>query len=354
MASSRADLEAAIELRQCAEARTLGRRRARSVAAVFGRNNLTRHARKQIDEALRAAGIETTPAILDCDRDDWLSLEVVGEPPLSDDLPSQIVTWHEFNWTGEGDDGPNGEWLRCLKDTLSHQRQFVWSGFKVAGLVTFSGWVRPGDGFFEGWGSLTRLRKPVDRVALRMDERTAPRFDGRGIRALQGSPITVEPELARALCEMTRGIGATPVPLDEPDYNEEPILWTGLHGLRPEAYIEAAVATRPELWRKLGFPSAPARQRGLGAAGRVDLIAGDVVGEAKRAVTLRDGPDQVERYLTYLELQRHRPRSRLRGVLLQCSPEVNAAVAARVGASQYRLELWSVVNDGRWRLERLA
>jgi len=303
---------------------------------------------------LRAAGIETTPSIIDCDRDDWLRLEVAGERPLSDALPCQMVTWHEFNWTGEGDSGPNGEWLRCLKNTLAHQRQFVWSGSEVAGIVTFSGWVRPGDGFFEGWGSLSRLRKPVHRAALRADERTAARFDARGIRALQGSPIAIAPELARALCEMADVSDPTPVPLDEPDYNHEPILWTGLHGLSPEAYIEAAVATSPELWRKLGFPSAPARQRGLGAAGRVDLIAGDVIGEAKRAVTLRDGPDQVERYLTYLELQRQRPRSRLRGVLLQCASEVNAAVADRVVTSQHRLELWSVVNDGRWRLERLV
>ena len=261
MPPSRADLEAAIELRQWAEARAAGRRRARSVAAVFGQTRLTRNTRNRIDEALRAAGIETTPSIIDCDRDDWLRLEVAGERPLSNALPSQMVTWHEFNWTGEGDSGPNGEWLRCLKNTLAHQRQFVWSGSKVAGIVTFSGWVRPGDGFFEGWGSLSRLRKPVHRAALRADERTAARFDARGIRALQGSPIAIAPELARALCEMADVSDPTPVPLDEPDYNHEPILWTGLHGLSPEAYIEAAVATSPELWRKLGFPSAPARQR---------------------------------------------------------------------------------------------
>ena len=165
MPPSRDDLEAAIELRQWAEARATGRRRARSVAAVFGQTRLTRNTRKRIDEALRAAGIETTPSIIDCDRDDWLRLEVAGERPLSDALPCQMVTWHEFNWTGEGDSGPNGEWLRCLKNTLAHQRQFVWSGSKVAGIVTFSGWVRPGDGFFEGWGSLSRLLKPVDRAA---------------------------------------------------------------------------------------------------------------------------------------------------------------------------------------------
>jgi hypothetical protein len=65
----------------------------------------------------------------------------------------------------------------------------------------------------------------------------------------------------------------------------------------------------------------------------VDLVAGDVVGEAKRAVTLQDGPAQVERYLAYLEHERHRPRARLRGVLLQYAADVSPAVADRIRAS---------------------
>ncbi|MEA2187829.1 MAG: hypothetical protein QOK16_2840 [Solirubrobacteraceae bacterium] len=270
MASSRADLEAAIELRQCAEARTLGRRRARSVAAVFGRNNLTRHARKQIDEALRAAGIETTPAILDCDRDDWLSLEVVGEPPLSDDLPSQIVTWHEFNWTGEGDDGPNGEWLRCLKDTLSHQRQFVWSGFKVAGLVTFSGWVRPGDGFFEGWGSLTRLRKPVDRVAFAHGraDRTALRWTwhqgtagltDHGRTGARARPLRDDPRYRRHACATRRTrLQRGADPLDWPSRSEARSVHRGCGRDAARALAQAGI---PECAR------APARTWGCWSGG---------------------------------------------------------------------------------------
>jgi hypothetical protein len=99
----------------------------------------------------------------------WTSL---ASDPSAMSCPLRSLRGMRFNWTGEGDDGPCGEWLRCLKNTLPHQRQFVWSGSKVAGLVTFSGWVRPG-----GWGSLSRLRKPVDRAALLADERTASRFD---------------------------------------------------------------------------------------------------------------------------------------------------------------------------------
>jgi hypothetical protein len=93
---------------------------------------------------------------------------------------------------------------------------------------------------------------------------------------------------------------------------------------------------------------------GLGAAGRVDLLKGDVGGEAKRAVTLANGPDQIERYLDYLRGQRSRPPSSLKGVLLQCAEDTSQAVIDRLRDSDYRLELWAVIDDGRWLLDRLA
>ena len=354
MPPSRADLEVAAQLRQWTDGRNPARKRARTVASAFGRTKLTGQGRRRIESALLAAGLEPQPSILTCGREDWLQLVAVGEPPASAALPTQLVAWHEFNWTGRGDSGPTGEWLRCLKRTISHDRQFIWSGATVAGLVAFAGWIRRGEGFYERWGSISRLGEPINRAALLADDRTAPRFDSRGIKALQGSPISLDPELAEALKEMAYGLPATDVPLDEPAYNEEPILWAGLHGPKPEAYIEAAVATRRVLWHRLGFPTAPARQRFLGRAGRVDLIAGDVIGESKRAVTLRDGPSQIERYLHYLESKHRRPRARLRGVLLQCADNTSQAIADRLAASPYRLELWSVVEDRRWRLARLA
>lgn len=153
---------------------------------------------------------------------------------------------------------------------------------------------------------------------------------------------------------MAGGLRATEVPLDEPDYHETPIIWTGLHGLLPEAFIEAEVASRRHLWQELRFPHAPSRQRVLGTAGRVDLIAGDVVGEAKRAVTLADGPDQIEQYLEHLEVVVGRPRSGLRGILLQCSPGTSQAIIERLRGSRYALELWSVIDDEGWQLDRLA
>jgi hypothetical protein len=160
--------------------------------------------------------------------------------------------------------------------------------------------------------------------------------------------------MAGAIVEMAGGVAPTYISLDEPDYDAEAVLWAGLHGLGPEATIEAAVASRRTLWRKLGFPRAPDRQRVLGTVGRVDLIAGDVVGEAKRAVSLRDGPDQIERYLQHLETAAGRPHSRLKGVLLQVSPQASDAVVERVQDSRYRLELWHVETAGRGRLNRLA
>ena len=367
MTVSGSDLAAAVKLRHWVDDRSRPRKRARLVAKCFGRTKLTERARSDIEAALLAAGVEATPSIAICDREEWLHLVASGPPQtiaLDDTVsavpPSQLVAWHEFNWTGgeepAGEDtGPAvGEWLPCLKDTRLHDRQLIWSAAAVAGIVTFAGWTAWREGSYLGWGCVERLRAPIARSVLLGDNRTASRFDSRGIKALEGSPIRLSPELAEALAEMAGGLPATEVPLDEPNYNEQPVIWLGPHGLKPEAYIEAAVASQRRLWAKLGFPHAPARQRVLGAAGRVDLIAGDVVGEAKRAVTLRDGPDQIERYLKHLEIDVGRPRSALRGILLQCSVNTSQAIIDRLEASPYTLQLWSVIDDGSWRLTRLV
>jgi hypothetical protein len=267
-----------------------------------------------------------------------------------------MITWHEFNWTGDGDSGDAGEWLRCLKATVARDRQFIWSGNAISGVVTFAGWMRDCDGFYEGWGGILHLPQPVPREELLADRRTRRRFDARGIKALQGLPIRIDEPLATAIVDLAGDLDATTVPIDAPDYTEEPILWAGLHGLAPEAYIEAAVAATPRLWRKLGFPTAPERQVGLGDAGRVDLIAGHVVGEAKRAVTVKNGPDQIERYLDHLRYEYGQRKSQLKGVLLQCADDASQALVERLEGSEYWLELWSVWDDedGRWMLEQIV
>jgi hypothetical protein len=269
--------------------------------------------------------------------------------------PSQLTAWWEFNWSGSDESGPDGEWLRCLKATREGDRQFIWSGDALRGIVTFSGWVRDCGGFYEGWASLARLARPVTRTQLLAHPVTRPRFQTKGIKALQGLPIRLQPDVASAIWNLAGGSTATQMPLDEPDYSEEPILWAGPHGLAPEAYVEAEVAASRSLWRRMGFSSAPDRQVTLGDAGRCDLIWGGVVGEVKRAVTLANGPDQIERYLSYLHFQERIPRSALKGVLIQCAATTNAAVVERLRSSDYDLELWTVDDEGDiWYLDRLA
>src|SRR3954470_17316770 len=142
------DLEVAASLREWAGERAVARKRARSIAVAFGHRRLTARARQRIAAALTAAGLEPSPPLSACDREDWIELVVVGDPIVSDRPPTQLVTWHAFNWTGHGDSGPVGEWLRCLRDTRAGDRQLVWSGAAIAGVVTFAGWIRQGPGFY--------------------------------------------------------------------------------------------------------------------------------------------------------------------------------------------------------------
>jgi hypothetical protein len=264
---------------------------------------------------------------------------------FSDRLPNQLITWWEHNFTGAGDSGHKGEWLRCLKATRARDRQLVWSGGAIAAIVTFARPIRGADRLIEGWGGVTRLASPVSRDQLLSDTRTAWRFEARGIKALQGLPIRIDDALARAILEMAGGVGATHIPLDEPDYSEEPILWAGPDGLEPELVIEAAVSSNRDLWQPLGFPSAPHRQVWLGPAGRADLLAGDVCGECKRTATVA-ALEQLERYLDYLERIHRRPRSQLRGLLLQCAEDASDAIIDRLHRSRFELELWSVWDEG--------
>jgi hypothetical protein len=354
------DFETAAALRRWVEARVRGgkvaRKRAHSVVGQFGWQRLSKSVRRSANELLLTVGVKADPSLLNCERDDWLRLTVIGEPIISTATPTQLIAYHSHNWAG-GDMGHYGQWLRCLKNTKLGDRQLIWSGEAIAGVVTFGGWVSEAyKGVYEGWGSISRFVAPLTHAKLLDDPRTRARFDGNGIKALQGNSINLDQKTAAAVAELLP-LGVTRIPLDEPDPDEEPIYWTGLDGFVPEVVIEAAVASRKSLWRRLGFRSAPSRQRRLGDAGRVDLIAGDVVGEAKRAVTLRDGPDQIERYLWYLEDVEGRSKAETKGILLQCAQKASPAVIDRIKSSEFRLELWSVHTTGksrRWKLGRLA
>jgi hypothetical protein len=106
MPTPASDMTAAAELRDWVCDRTRARRRARVVAAAFGRAELTARARSDIETALLAVGVDATPSLATCAREDWLDL-VARQPPtapiapdLSTALPSQLAAWHAFNWTG--------------------------------------------------------------------------------------------------------------------------------------------------------------------------------------------------------------------------------------------------------------
>ena len=347
-------LDIAVELREHVDADDLGWKRADRLGRDFGYRRLRTRARRHIVDALHAVGLQARPSLLTCGERDLIQLDAVGDPISSTALVSQLITWHEHNWSGIGEGGHYGEWLRCLRITRALDRQLIWHRSGITGVVTFAGWIRRCEGFYEGWGSVYRLPKPISRDVLLADPRTCSRFDAHGIKALQGLPIGLSSRIARAITSLAGGIGGTDVPLDEPDYSEEPILWADVRGLCPEAVIEAAVASRARLWRELGFQGPPVRQAWLGAAGRADLIRGDVVAETKRVVTVTNGPDQIERYLDYRRRAHGRPIDGLRGVLLQCAEYTSDAVIDRLSQSRFNLELWSVVEDGGWQLERLA
>jgi hypothetical protein len=87
MAASRSDIEAALELRRWAEERHTPRKRAKTIAAVFGRTNFTRQARDAMDQALDAVGVSTAPSLIECHRDDWLALALEAVPRRSLKLP---------------------------------------------------------------------------------------------------------------------------------------------------------------------------------------------------------------------------------------------------------------------------
>jgi hypothetical protein len=277
----------------------------------------------------------------------------LGRRRLSEAPPTQLAAWYAQHYGGPSADGV-GEWLRALRGTQEGERQLVWADGRIVAVVTFARHARRCDGFYEAWGSVTPLPKPVTHAMLLENLRTRRRFDKRGIRALQGLPIRLDADTAAAITHMG-GLGGTSIPFDDPD-DEEPILWTGPHGLAPEASIEAALAEIRDLWSELGFPTAPRRQVRLGEAGRADLLAGDVVGEAKRVVTASCGPEQIERYLRYLHLVRGRPLGGLKGILLQCEDYTTDAVIKRLQASEFHLELWYVVDagNGGWEFEQLA
>lgn len=89
------DLESAVELRRWAEVRDPARKRVRTLSKEFEFDRLSRDSRRVIEHATEMAGIEISPPLIDCEAENWVTLETVGEPIDSSESPASIHTYHE-------------------------------------------------------------------------------------------------------------------------------------------------------------------------------------------------------------------------------------------------------------------
>ena len=335
-----------------------------NLAAAFGAKRLTSMVRQRITDALAGVGIELEPALDTLGPNDTVNLHLesdqgafsseLGEATgYSEFLPNQIIAWDASNIAEDAGLNESGEWLRCLKATQAGDRQFIWESSSkrgIIGMVTYSGILR-NEGAIEGWGIYMGLENPVSREELLAHPATAERFGPRGIRALQGSAIRLTGSEAEAIVEMLGGLAPTALPWDEPDQQAEVIPWTSIKGLPAEKFIEIAICKNRSLWRSLGLSRQPKQQVTWSSVGRVDLICGNTVIEAKKAVTVDNGPAQIERYLRHLAKQLHTGPNGVRGILVQKNDWAVPMVRERLEASPYPLELWSIDKDedGDWR-----
>lgn len=192
-------------------------------------------------------------------------------------IPTQTATWLPRNYTGAADpDIEEGEWLRCLRDTGPDERLVVWEGVAGRGLVAIVDYSTqrraPVARVYEGWGRIQRLTPPVGRDALAIDHLLAERFLGGRARGLQGSPNRLSAEEGEAIARVAKRLPQRALPIDEPTYDEEIVYWAGDVSGPPEAVLEHDIHTTRRIWRQLGFPSAPLKQRRLPSGRRPDLI----------------------------------------------------------------------------------
>lgn len=265
-------------------------------------------------------------------------------------LPTQAATWLPPNYTGAGyPDIEDGEWLRCLKDTGPAERLVVWEGVAGRGLVAVVDFATqrraPAARAYEGWGRLQRLSPPIGPDTLASEPLLAERFLGRRARGLQGSPNRLSVEEGEAITRVAKHLPPRALPVDEPTYDEEIIFWAGDLKGPPEAVLEHDIRTTRRIWKALGFPSTPLKQRCLPSGRRPDLMASGIVADVKRRVSKIDGPAQVEGYLEELNATRPADGPWV-GLLVHRHQDLDEATRERITASPYRLEVWAV-SDGR-------
>ena len=371
------DLASAATIRAWLEGRQSERvawKKLSSLAAAFGTKRLTQELKDRMTAALVSQGIELSISLNELGREDTVVLQLVRRkkrsgrtqapnPATSDQLPAQLYTWHQSNITEEAfldnKDG-GGQFLGSLKETPQGTRQFIWegsSGRGIVGVVTFSGGRprRVGRGY-QQWGRFTPLPAPVSRAQLLANPATQSRFDARGIRALQGSPIRLSETEATAIAKMAGGLGPTMLPSLHPDKSEPRNHWQNPRKLPPEAFTEAIIHADAWLWRELGIQGQPERQKGMKGSGRVDLVWRNTVIEVKKAVMTHNGADQIQRYLTHLAKELGLPPSGVRGILVQQEENVPPGVRDQLTLCPFPLELWAVHQneEGEWQAMQLV
>lgn len=337
-----------------------------SLAALFGIRRLTASTRERITLSLQSEGVELATPLDGLGPNDTVHFKREGIPcentgddeliSFSNRLPNQIIAWDAMNIDEEADDCE--QWLRCLKNTERGDRQFVWeaSGRRsIVGIVTFSGRTR-NKGVHEGWGIHQTFERPITRDDLLAHPATARRFGTNGIKAFQGNALRLSEEESSAICELVGGLNPTPIPKLSPDTSEPVVPWTRANGLPAEKFIENAIRDTPRLQRALGLAVPPSQQVHCGKAGRADLIAESTVIEVKKAVTIDNGPDQIERYLRFLSSGARSGKKRVRGILVQNNPWPASGVRERLLASPYPIELWAIFKDGQdqWKSVRVV
>ena len=274
--------------------------------------------------------------------------------------PTQLDTWLPQNFRGAGEpDIEEGEWLRCLKDTGEDERLIVWEGAAGRGLVAVVDFASQRSmaaaRIYEGWGRVQQLDPVLDRSAIAFEPLLADRFLGARARGLQGSPKRLSREEGAALARIAPALPPRALPVDEPTYDEEVIFWAGDTKGPPEAVLEHDIHTTRRLWKALGFPSPPLKQRRLPSGRRPDLIAPGVVADAKRRITRIDGPAQLESYLDELDITRPGDAP-WRGLLIHPHRELDKATRDRIADSSHPIEAWVIADAqrGRREVKRLA
>lgn len=280
---------------------------------------------------------------------------------MSAAVPTQLATWMSHHVLGDDERTDDPQFLYALCATTEGDRQVIWEGGGGRGIVAvvdFSHHQMHGGTRWFAWGRSSMLTVPVGPEALRTVPELNERFFGRNRTSLQGGVLGLPEAEAAAIDQLAGGLPPQRLPQRPPQIGEPLHRWLGRIGIDPEKTFELAVHTSPLLWRELGFPEPPTMQVRLDSPGRrtdiIDLYSPGIIGEVKRVVTARDGPDQVARYLARLNRER-RELGPWRAVLIQGAERLNPAARQRLDELGLPIEVWAVTRGlhGHWKARQL-